>query len=681
MNDLYGRPISGKKFEYQIISEGRELLSGKGKTGVNGTGEIVFITPSPKNNNAILVSLDVLSGNEKLNMISKIPLVSEKINITFFPEGGKLVPGIPQMIIYEAKDQLGNPVSLKADIIDDQGKILSSTNTIQPGLGVFSLINNYDKNLVMSITSDIGKGQQTLLPPLSPGSMSIAVKKSDGKNLPLLLGRSPKSEPAKFLIVAVCNGDIIWASNFEIEQSGLINIPLDNFHSEIAVVAIFNETGAMVGQRLIYTGKNRVLNLTFSPNKNEYKKGEEGEIKLKIADPDGKPVKTELAVSLADLNTFPASSSSVDFLNYGLDKPCPFTEPLEKVNRIALDYFLATCNLKGFDLSQVLTIDPSKNLNITPKALRISGKVIDSKDLPVPNALVSLTSSTLQQFNDRSNEHGEFVIKIPVSVDKKNLSASATDGSGKGNFRVILNKSFKDELVNSLNNASVNEWQILNQLYQSNYFKENPDYLKARSTAKAKSNDKKIREPYWKKYISGSSNLLEILKSIRPYELIDGKIVFRGSNSLNAQDGALIVIDGQKIGTDAAQLSIINPQDIDDIQILLDPVEMSRYTALNSVGIIEITTKRGGNNDNKATDVPVQKMESSTKQFIPEAIGNGKYDLKTTLQWIPVLFTDENGEATITFKTGNIKSTFVLEIAGFTDNGQWVGGKTEIRVK
>jgi len=684
LKDFNGKMLPGKKFDYQIIKEDRELLSGKGKTGTTGTGEVVFLTPSAKNESPVMVSVDITSGNDRLNFVTKIPLASERINITFFPDGGKLVPGIPQMVVFEAKDQLGRPISLKADVLDEQGKQLAVTATIQPGLGVFSLLNIDNKKLTFKITSDIGNNQETLLPSQTLGSMSITVKKNDGKNLSLLLGRSPKSELSKFVIVAVGNGEMIWASDFELEQAGVLSVPLENFRSDIAAIAVFTETGVLVSQRLVYVGKNPRVNVSLSPSKSSFKKSEEGQIKLKVTGLDGKPVKAEFAVSMADKFAFPGSVSDVASLNYGLDRPAGFIEPIEKMNRVLVDYMLAANAMKGFDWNQISAIDPTKTQNIRMSSTRVTGRVVDSKELPVPNALVSLTSPSLQQFNARSDQHGEFVINLPLSVEKKNLSASATDGSGKGNYHVILNKSFKDELANSFNNTSVNEWKILEQLYVSNYFKENPDYFKPIPASKVKSGEKKVREPYWKKNLSTATNLLDIIKTIRPYELMGGsKIVFRGQNSFNFQDGAMIVIDNQKMGTDASILSSVNIHDVDDIEIFTNPVDMSRYTSLNSVGVIVITTKRGGSDKetNETEDAVDSQKESLQKQFKPEFIGNEKYDLKTTLQWIPVLFTDENGEAIIPFKAGGVKSTFIVEIAGFTDQGLWIGNQTEIKVE
>ena len=681
LTNFFGKPISGKKFEYQIYNHDRELLSGKGKTGSNGTGEVVFFTPPASNRAPLFVSLAIPAGRDHLNLISKIPIASEKINVTFYPEGGKRVPGIPQLIVYEVKDQIGKPVDLKSDIIDEGGKIVLSTATIEPGLGAFTILNSENGKLTMRISGDIGRSQEIQLPILSPGNMSLGIKKIDEKNLSLLLGRTPKSEPGKFKIVAVSSGELVWASEFELESSGIINVPLENFHSAISSFGVFNQSGELVSQRLIYTGKGEPLNITFSSVKSVYKSGEQGEFKVRVTDKNGKPVKSEIAASLSDKYSFPASLQQVDALISGIDKPFQTNEEAGKINEKTLDYRLIGNSLKGFEWSRVLAVDPAKGSIKSPGAIRISGTVMDENNIPVPNALVSLNSTTLQQFKASSDQRGEFAVNVPVSIERNNLSASATDGTGKRNFKVKLHKGFKEELLNSLNNTTVYDWQILDLMNQSSYFQNNPDYFKARSLVKVRGAEKKPNEPYWKRYLNGSTNLLEIIKTIRPFEMSGEKIVFRGMNSILAQDGALIVLDGQRMGTDASQLSIINPQDVEDIKILLDPVEMSMYSSLNSVGVIEIKTKRGTSHENKPNEVTENPKDNAVKLFTPETIGDGKYDLKTTLQWIPVLYTDENGEATIPFKTGGIKSTFILEITGISNQRQWISAKAEIKVE
>jgi len=676
-----GKPVAGKKYEYQIYSHERELLSGKGKTGSSGTGEIVFFTPPKQNGYPLLVSVTIFSGKDRLNVISKIPLASEKIDVSFHPQGGSRVPGILQPIVYEVKDQTGNPIDLKSEIVDEQGKVVASSVTIQPGLGLFNLQNGNGGRLIMRVLSDIGKNQEIQLPALVPGSVSLGIKKDNGNILSLLLARTPNLTPEKYTIVGVNNGSMVWAGDFEIGDSGVINVPLKNLQSPVTAFAVFNQAGLLVAHRLINTGKSQRLNVKFSSDKPIYKTGEDGEIRVKIADQEGAPVRAELAGSLTDKYTFPSSSAVIESLQIGLNKVIQSGQPMEAINSATQDCLLTCNSLTGFDWGQVLAIDPVKGISRKTGTIRISGTVTDDKNLPVPYALVSVTCSSLQQFNAGSDQKGAFAINVPISVDRRSLTPSATDSTGKWNYRVKLNKSFKDELVNSLNNLAVNNWQILDQISQSGYFRENPDFFKSRVTVRVRNGEKKTEEAYWKQNLNGSSNLLEVLRSIHPFEMSGSKIVFRGLNSFIEQQGALIVVDGQQIGTDASQLTLINPMDIEDIQILLDQSEMGIYTGLNSVGIIDIKTKNKSNPDNKSPEITDPVKNNSSKNFVPEPVGEGKYNLKTTLQWLPVLTTDEKGEAVIPFRTGNIRSTFILEIAGFSENRQWIGSAVEIRVE
>jgi hypothetical protein len=55
--------------------------------------------------------------------------------------------------------------------------------------------------------------------------------------------------------------------------------------------------------------------------------------------------------------------------------------------------------------------------------------------------------------------------------------------------------------------------------------------------------------------------------------------------------------------------------------------------------------------------------------------------LLTTLQWIPNLLTNQNGEAMIRFTAGNIKSTFILNIIGHSEKGEWYEKQVELPVR
>jgi hypothetical protein len=143
--------------------------------------------------------------------------------------------------------------------------------------------------------------------------------------------------------------------------------------------------------------------------------------------------------------------------------------------------------------------------------------------------------------------------------------------------------------------------------------------------------------------------ITDIISQIKPFQIVGGKIVFSNSgiNSFYYQDGALIVIDGVKIGTDMGVLNSIPVTDIAKINVYTNPSDIQRYTGLNSVGIIEIMTKRG--DEDRENKESVYRSKSSA--FL----------------WEPEIMTDNNGNATVSFSITS--SPVIISVAGITGNG------------
>ena len=100
-----------------------------------------------------------------------------------------------------------------------------------------------------------------------------------------------------------------------------------------------------------------------------------------------------------------------------------------------------------------------------------------------------------------------------------------------------------------------------------------------------------VGEPMYKKQLANGMSVLEVIKTIKPFTMSGGKILFQGVNSFINQQGALIIIDGQQAGDNAAVLSSIAPTEVESINISTNPSDIQKHTGLNVVGIIEITIK------------------------------------------------------------------------------------------
>jgi hypothetical protein len=143
----------------------------------------------------------------------------------------------------------------------------------------------------------------------------------------------------------------------------------------------------------------------------------------------------------------------------------------------------------------------------------------------------------------------------------------------------------------------------------------------------------------------------------------NGKIRFgiSAGNSLNNPEGALIVVDGVRMGSDAAILSNISITDIAKIKVLTNIIDIQRYSGMNGEGIIEISMKKGpGLEKNEETMV---RSKSNT------------------LFWGPDTMTDNKGKASVSFFFNDSSAEVLISVEGITANGLCGSSAIHYKVK
>jgi hypothetical protein len=165
------------------------------------------------------------------------------------------------------------------------------------------------------------------------------------------------------------------------------------------------------------------------------------------------------------------------------------------------------------------------------------------------------------------------------------------------------------------------------------------------------------------------SDMLEAIKSVQFYTLINDKIVFRGGqNSITAQDGALIVIDGIQRGSDISILKTLAPVEVASIEISTKPQDIQKYTGLNSIGVIEIwTTSNFGRR---------RFPEETTMLNMPGPFKAGPENLF----WRS--FNQNARESQpLEFSTGPRQGSFLIRMNGIDTNGNVFSGQKELEIR
>jgi hypothetical protein len=286
----------------------------------------------------------------------------------------------------------------------------------------------------------------------------------------------------------------------------------------------------------------------------------------------------------------------------------------------------------------------------------------------------------MKLYTTEADGEGYFRYQEFQPLEIADLTISASDKEGKGNYQVQTNPTVVEKVSSRI--------RFLNLFWEDpsfpgttpeGYLKNNPGQLFNQPSGKlqTEAGSKPRFEPY-KSLLATSTHLLDVIKSMKPFSLMNGQIVFNGMiNSINYQSGALIVIDGVKMGTAADILNNISTYDVDEIKISTDPMEIQKYTGLNNVGVIEITTKRG-QMIAPSGDLPVKKEQlykdglRIPRNFLTSdaLAGQSGKDFRTTLYWNPDLEIGASGKTTFSVPLSKIKSGFVISAEGMTASGK-----------
>lgn len=681
--NLSGEIEKNVPLKYQITNGNEVIVRDKIKTNDEGKATIPFTIPAKTNSEPFVCELTDNRDEWKHRVLLRS--INDPLEIRFYPEGGSMISGTITKVGFTAFNKAGIPVDLEGQLKNQDGKIIAPIRTFTKGLGLFSVDNAPGQKYTLVVSSQSGLSQSFDLPAQQSKGMALAVVKSDPE---FITANLIFADQQKHPVCLVMNqgGSVSWAADLEIDGSGRIKIPTENIPQGINQLLAFSKEGGLLGERLVFADKKQGLKIDITPDKNVLKSGDFGNVKVRITDDSGQPIQAIASVTVADQSRlfFDRPEINFGFLSFQ-ETETPFSLIRSAFkdrisNSALLDAYLIANRLKGFNWNEIRNFKPESYQ--PPKATAgISGIVTDKNGNRVDKAKVSLINSkTMQVHTTTTNTSGQFSFANMSASNVDDYTAKATDQDGKRELSVALNKNFDAKISEYIRKRSfVFEQERLLKLKNENYFADN-EFLFQKAPKVLKNN---ISYDNQRRMLETSTNLMDVIKSIKPYKIMNNQIVFIGTeNSINYQGGALIVLDGQQMGTDISAISNISPMEVDHINVSTNPMDIQRYTGLNSVGVIEIFQKKAKAPEAIATKETKRKYEgnyrvASTFETTPPPL---KRDNRTTLLWIPDQKVSAGGEFEFKITAGRVISDFLIEVQATGADGRSGSGKATITV-
>lgn len=596
-----GRTIRNS-FEYEIRENGASFLSGEGKTDRDGKSVIHVKLPEFQDMALITLDLTVKRARTSTTTSIVIPTTGLPCSVDFFPEGGKLIDGVESKVAFIAEDYFGNPAEIEGQLLDPDNKVLTCFKSQSNGLGYFTCVPDRNRPNKVIITKPRGHDKPIDLPEVSPRGAAIMLAGTSKDELSFDIVNTLEDKNGPFHVIAEQNGTINWYRSIPVNKTSKLTLPVSSLPGGVIHVTLFNSRGDALSHRAVFFSKSN-SRIQIKTDQNEYIPEEEVKLNLQMQNMEGALTGADLSVSVTDVNLNPDWNQDPDILTYFLLGPGIGNYPF-----------------------------PPGHLNYN------AGEIEEGIE-------IMMLTIRDEKFNWKELMNEEGVTGRKTDQDLLNIIKNSYRSNHLGMLHAqIENSQFFNRYILKYN-LVFPEYYLVNRRYFSKIEEEKSRHF----------NDNWIQDE-----LASGTPVLDVIRRIKNFQLMDNKIVFYGPNSLLYQDGALIVFNGLKMGTDARILGTFNPHDIANIRVITNPTDVLMYTGLNSVGIIEITTKGGGDTTEGAAE--------ETKEYSP------------VLFWNPFVYTLEERETSLSFESSFLKSSYTIEVQGFDEHGNPVYATKEISV-
>ena len=218
------------------------------------------------------------------------------VRLSFFPESGDLIDGIPTKVTFKAQDAKGMPAKV-AGRLQENGKEIARLETVHDGMGfVFILPRKTSSYKVV-----LSDGQEFSFAEVADSGLSIYLRKQTDEYLEFHLCQPKEAAPQKIRLTGRMRGKLYCMAEGTLRDILRIKIPVKEFPLQgIAEFTLYNENGQPMAERLVYVHPERKLHIELNTDSVRYFTRGKGKLNVKVTDEAGNPVQAHLGLSIFD---------------------------------------------------------------------------------------------------------------------------------------------------------------------------------------------------------------------------------------------------------------------------------------------------------------------------------------------------------------------------------------------
>lgn len=717
IRDLADRPIRLYKVKYTVQLGGIMHQNGTITTDTAGKAVIVFTLPSALDTNDGLLNVTIQYDAHTEAISRSIPIVLNKIDLQFMPEGGTLVTGVTTQMAFKAVDENGKPADIKGRVINNRGATVSLFESYHDGMGVFAFTPLEGEQYSAVISTPAAIMQIYALPAAAVEGLVMNVSRKDS----LLQVRLVSTRPQIIQLTGSTKNKTYYRQVLSlVAGEQVITVNTIAFPAGIARFTVSDAREMPVAERIVFLQPGRLLQLEVTTDKKIYSPREKVTMHFATKDEQGMPVSSNLSVAVVDDKLWSLADDKQEHilswllmsseLKGKIEEPQFYFKKEEPKALPALDLVMLTHGYRYFDYSAYV-VEKGQPGYRPDMGNILSGVVLNKKGMPI-NATVYLL---------QGERH--YYYSAGALVEQKTGADGVfffTDLSPAFSYQIIARGETKKEEITI---RITQQGMGYNPLLKSGVAVADSAGAGMPSLLKVRGNQLKqpvaevpLFEPennalndvvvvgygtVSKRLSTGSVMTVKGEEIIMmPLEnVLQGKaagvmvtntgtfgsspnIRIRGASSLTGKDAPLLILDGVPVEKLDAGFCADN---VETITVLKDASATAIYGSMAMNGVVIIESRNAGN---KKIKLELGKTYYYSSRVVPEH--NNVYDVarrfyaprystiatrtrsdfRETIYWNPVVQTDSKGNATVEFYNSDATTTFRAITEGIGYNGK-----------
>ncbi len=731
VRNLEDQPITNQEIKAVVSLAGKKWENFKFQTDSEGKATVEFQLPEELESNDALLNILLTNEGNRESISRSIPVVLNKINLQFFPEGGDLISEVAGQVAFKATNEFGKPADISGIILDEAGQEQGKFESFHFGMGKFELQPKKGKKYFAKITKPAGVETSYELPNSLKSGFAIRVEMAEKDQIQLKI-YAP--ENANIDLVGQTRGEIHYSKSLKMKKGwNELFVKTVLFPTGIAQFTLFDSEGRPQAERLSFLNKAAGLNIRIKTNKEQYQPRELVKMEVETTDSKGKPVPSNLSLAVVDDKLFTFADDKqhniLSWLLVGSDLKGKIEEPNfyfksdEPKAEKALDLLLMTQGWRKFKWKEILE-DVKKTQFLPETRGVISGTIIHRgtrKPVKSKVQLMELVEGGRME-SVKTDENGKFTFagvnganavqvlasskkhkahkleivfnweNKPIDEDSEELTSNFTGNDELIPSKIEIEKQAKKQKLSlqlpririggNNNSVSLGSGSSLQEVVVTGYGMSREKQALGYSVAEVDGD-----------VIRNESVINSLQGSVAGVQVVEEKkeeIAIRGSTSSLASNGSVLyVIDGIPQSENGTGFQDISPSEISSITVLKGAAATAIYGSRAVNGVIVITTEHlKTRNSGYYRDVKKPSKFASAiapplydryfyhaqEFFVPdyknEQEPETQTDFRNTIYWEGNLQTDSDGKAKVEFYNSDASTTFRVVAEGMSIAGE-----------